>query len=962
MDKTSFFSNVNIIDQFLSKEYLAVSELQQLKNLLQKESYQEYFFVNLKSTSLFGQVNNIFPFDRVKEVELIDGGKRVRFHSWWPGQYLIKVADKIPEKVASVLQRIKTDNRLVLEDGMRAILNMPVLISKTLVPLIDRWLDAKYTGLVDHYAVELFQKFTSEKEHDAAVELFDVLARVVPGESKRGSFRYEPFYFNELKDKYLSKLFTEKGEVVLLISEKWLKKAIELDTDKKGRKVDLSTLWRPAIEPHEQNWGHDDVKEILTELVRDVLEEICKNKLEEGRKIIERFLKEDYSVFRRLALHTLRTVTGNEDLVRKILSDRDNFFNDVLKHEFLLLAKEKLHLLSSEDQRKFFERVLAGPPREKYKNSKDDIFQKGRLYEIRDILSTLRLILQDEPGLVERLQELEKELGITEHPDVEHPHFSWTGPTSPIDKEAIKKMIPDQFLEYIKKNFRPKEVHWTPSPEGLARIFQEVVSENPASYAEIAPKFYDEERIYAAYPTELLRGLEQACKNKEQFLLDPVLSLCGDLVGTTRAQNRTEDKNRREEFSFGSFSWARGAIGNFLEDLLRNEDFPISAEQMSRIKTILFQWIRSESYPTEEDEKQYGGDNMDFVTYCLNCNRGKAMRALMQYALRWARTFRSEQEREAEKGKGPFPPGPSRLESDVRAFLGERLRDEKSPSVQSTHGYFLPYLYYLDKEWVQEKHDEGLLFPKSPERKQFWEAHWEGFVSFSNFYGELFDFLRDDFRLAIDELVKESEQKKKARHQNRTRLAEHLMIAYWHELEKYESGSLIEAFFDKADSGTRGHAIDFLGGIYKEQKASCDPKKWKLLRDLWERRKGVEDSEIANFVRWLPYIPEPIGEVFPLVKPTIQHLHLGHQEEQLLNYVDQNVGSEPKLSMELMVELFRVRESSINVYFRKELIRQIIVKAKAVSQDPQVIHLINDAINYLGEMGYYEYREFLVEA
>lgn len=932
-----------------------MSNLEKLKRLLIKPSNFEYFIRNVEDPAWFDTLNkDMKTFSHIPEPKQTKDGKYIQFERWWPAQYLIKVADKIPEKVAGILTLVKTDNRFVIDDAMQAILKMPVWVSKTLLMTISQWFNAKYRGLIDHYSIELFQKFLSEKEYEGAVKLFDILATVVPEKVHGESFRYEVYHFKELQSKHLPKLIEARAKEVLCIAEKWLKTAIKIN--KGDSKTDFSTLWRSAIEPHPQNWDHNDVKDILADVVRDALATLCRVDPPDGEKTITAYLTEGYSIFRRIALHVLRVTDVNKALTKNIIKDKKYLSEHDLRHEFLFLVREKIDFLTEEEKNEFFASILRviTPAEEKRENP-----EKLSRHESFKILSVLKSSLSGRDDLFRILSVLEKVFGEEEYPDIEAPHFSWSGPESPKNKEELSKWTPEQFLKYVSEEFKPEKVDWDPSPEGLSRIFEEVVQENPEPYAKMALHFFDPKKIYPAYPTGLISGLEKACKEKKKFPLDAVLELCEALIETVGSDFDEKLETRRDEFSFGTFAWARGAIGSFFDDLLRQETFEISNPQMGRIKNIIFKLIESDPDPTIENEEKYGGDNMDFVTYCINCNRGKAMRAMMQYALRWARTCRSLQEREAEKEKGPFPPG-SRFGKDVREFLDKRLCNETSPSVQSVFGFFLPYLYYLDKNWVREKKDEGLLFPKDPTRQMFWKAHWDGFIGFSNFHREIFEFLKEDFKKAIDELS-EAKTGKGERYQYRMRLAEHLMIAYWHEIEKYEHNSLIDLFFQNADEETRGHAVGFLGEIYEGQKPTRDLSKWKLLRVLWEKRKDIKDSEIADFVRWLPCAPEGIEKLSSLMKPMIPYLHLGYQEEEFLNYIDRNVEAEPKLSMELLVELFKIKQSLINIHFRHELIRRIIEKAKTDSQSPMIIGLVNDAVNRLAEMGYYEYRDLPIK-
>jgi hypothetical protein len=355
------------------------------------------------------------------------------------------------------------------------------------------------------------------------------------------------------------------------------------------------------------------------------------------------------------------------------------------------------------------------------------------------------------------------------------------------------------------------------------------------------------------------------------------------------------------------------------------------------------------------------------IALIVNCNRGKAMHALIQHALRCAR-MRTEEEKKGEQGKGPFPAGERmNLYKDI---LLKRLDEEKSPSVQSAYGQFLPYLLYLDQTWVFGLKKQGKLFPAAEDRSRFWEGHWQGYIGYCDFYDKIYELLYSDYFKATDRIstrVIAPEEKKMSGSEGYNRyednLADHLMIAYWRQkAEITEEKGILKIFFQKASPVLRGHAISFLGKAIKDVKPKKDSVEWRRLRALWEDRvKKAKDQELASFVRWLQYCPEEIGDVVDLIKPIIPYLHMGYQEEDLVEYLDSRIEIDTISSLILLMELFKVKASLINMHFRLELIRTILVKARSKKDILGVATLVNQAVNRLGEMGYYEFKDLLIK-
>ncbi len=314
----------------------------------------------------------------------------------------------------------------------------------------------------------------------------------------------------------------------------------------------------------------------------------------------------------------------------------------------------------------------------------------------------------------------------------------------------------------------------------------DVVKENPAPYAEIAERFLDE-RIYPAYVSGLLMGLELALAESSDFAVEPVISLCEAII--KRPESVSE--NPRDAFDFGKLAWVRGSVAEFIGELMRRDNNPVSENVMSRSKAVIFHIIENDEDPTEESEKKYGPPNMDFITHAINCNRGKAMHALMEYCLRIARMSVNK----TTSKKKDLPIAERGLQPDVAFFLEKRLQVEKSPSVQSIFGRYLPLMYYhLDRDWIKKRIQENLIFPGQEEKTDIWKAHWQGFIAFNDFNYELFLFLKDHYSKAADLLKYPYADNRKGTEQYDRRLAEHLMISYWleHDVPK---DSLINQFF-----------------------------------------------------------------------------------------------------------------------------------------------------------------------
>ncbi|MCX5751215.1 MAG: hypothetical protein NT099_06080 [Candidatus Saganbacteria bacterium] len=944
---SGFYKTIEELDRLTGIKKPSKEATQKLLRIIDsKPEYCEYCFRNCDNPAwfepLYGVILNIPVPKEMKEEGTI------QFPNWWPGQYLLKVADKIPDKVATVLKDIETDNWVALSTAMEIILKLPSLAhAKTLLPTIDKWLDTKYaeSSLIDKYAIDLMAKFAEAGDFDGLFELFKILSKPVKAQKRHKGLRIDIYHYNKyIKEQYFPVLIKEKCKDVIELIEHNLKEAILLE-DKK-LKNDVSTIWRPAIEDNPENYTFNDLKDIFLEMLRDALVELAKPKPEAIKDKIEQYLVSEYGILRRLAIHLIR-VCIIKDYLAQVLVNRDNLDDRVIYHEYYLLAKENFGSLSNAGQEQVADWILAGPQEEK-----DEKYVRPWCYRRLQMIKEYVDTLPQKEILEKRLKEYGAEYAKEEHPDLLSHRTSWVGPESPIDKETIRiKMAEGKLIDYLRDEFNPTGKHWTPTPEGLARLLMDVVKDDPAPFAQIADKFYWK-GIYPAYITDLLRGFQEAWKDRKDFEWEQILSLCEIVV---KVFDDPQIGGERDRFDFGTFEDVRGAVADLLGESVKQDKHHIPDVRLPKVKAILKYIIGTDPDPTSEDEAKYGGDNMDYVTYAINCNRGKAMEALFQYALCFARINADKGE---EAGKGPFPPG-QRLESDMKDFLEKCLKEETSPSVHSMFGKFFIYLYYLDQEWTTKILKSGQIFPSAEAKKIIWEADWCGYMFFSNFYKQMYELLRDNYERAIDDLPQEEGKK---REPENDRLAEHIMIAYLLQLEDITSGnSLVIKFFNRASTRIRERAISFMGSslrqMMKDDEKSAK-EKWPLFKELWEYRlESINDEELIEFISWVEYAPENIEQLSEMIKKSIKltkGVRFGHN---ILDYLLANAPDYPKASIDILVHLLKIKRSNQKGYLDPVDMRKIIEEARKHSECKG---LVNEAVNVLGELGYYNFRDLLL--
>ncbi|MCK9401513.1 MAG: hypothetical protein M0Q51_16160 [Bacteroidales bacterium] len=946
-----FYGVTDEIDGIISVEIPNDKLFKSLLSKLIRQKLVEYLFRTLDKPGWFDFLNENEFFLYAPEIEKDEDDNTIQAPPWWPGYYLLKVADKIPEKITPLLEQLKiNDNWNALDLCFQITLKLPFDYSKQLLPKIDEWLDSSAFQIADKYAMDLLGKFIDEEHYNAALQLFDILSKPVKKAKTSTSLRSDIYYSEELKQMYLPALIQNKPEEVLEIVEKRLNEAIKLSRNEED---DYSYIWRPSIVESEENALDGDAENIYVEILRDALLNYYKHNNKSAKTKIEEYLNKKYSIYKRLAIYIIDACDISE-CYEPVLTNKKFLGSYEMSREYFVLLRNKYALLDINIKKKILELIESGPGEGEEPEQVKQWIEK-RLYKIGDI------VLQDEKlkEYHQFINKYKRGIDAAEKEAEEDRAFSRGGPTSPKTIEELKQMKPGDFIDYIRNDFKPAGGFGKPTPEGLASLLRGVVKENPIQYAEIAEKFA-EDGICPVYPAYLLQALHDAWREGKDFEWESVIKLCELMLDKNDPEGA---KDVRDRFDYGLFSWVKGSIADLLGEAVRSDKHVIDDDYLPRIKHILFYLAEKDSNPETRVARwmEHQGERIEIVDYvaeAINCNRGKALEAVILYALRIARI---KEKSETKKAEGPFPPG-HRLEDDVKIFLENRMRDEPQPSVHSTFGRYFQYLFYLDQEWVKEKIKQGLLFSKGEDKTTFWDADWQGYVLFNRFYDDLYGLLKEngDYKKAIDRIKAKSIEDVKNNQEGRN-LALHIMLAYLRGLESLEKqGNLVKYFFDNTPAEVRSQAIWALHSLFEKRPPTNDD--WPKLRKLWEyRAEATDDEELGAFVAWLKWpLPESIRDLSLLIKKSINCKGKVFHQHGYYEYYIKNIEAYPSEVLGLTDALLKASHKNKPLYYGyQKYVKQILdaVQPKALEHKD----IVNSIVNFLGEVGDYSFKEYLIK-
>ncbi|MCD6371803.1 MAG: hypothetical protein J7L39_03750 [Candidatus Aenigmarchaeota archaeon] len=963
-----FPEKIKELDSLLDLEIPTKEHVDKLLKVLKHSKHVEYFFSKLTSPKWLSFLKEKGFFSNPPKP--FREGNYIYFPIWPQSGYLIKVAVKKPREVMDIIKDIpETGNFRVHLDLVECSFRMPSSIAKEIVPFAKKWVKTPYLTLIREKLGDLVVKLTEEGENEAAIELLDSILDVIIEEGRdekeelMGESRSTKPYFNiweyeQVLKRVIPILGSKMPCAITEILCKKLEKAIKLDLSLKKIETeyyDFSHIWRPAIEDHPQNEGFENVKCLLVTTLRNHLETLGKTnkgKFFECYSILSNY---SFAIFRRIELHLMRLFPEFlKDKIEETLCKKTFFEDALLWHEYFHLLSVQFSSLSVDLQNTILKWIEEGPDIEEYKSwylrerktspKQEELdaykasWQLRCLYAIKNYLP---------PDWRNKFEKLIKKYGEQKHPDF---HFyievKW-GITTPLTKEEVEKMSPQDLMRYLKE-WKPSQRMFASSRIGLGEILKEVVGEFPSRYVEISQEFTELHPVYVYY---LIEGFREAIKKGKHFDWKPIILLCQKILTIFNLSSVPMDEDKIIDWKS-----IKKAIANLLEEGFKSKEVSCPFEFREVLWDLLKILVEDEE-PTLEYEKEYGGSNMNPVTLSINTVRGQAMHALIRYAL-WC-----VQNLNLEKSK-------NRMVPEVKEVLKSKLNTEVEPTktIRSVYGLYFPFLFYLDEDWTRE--NVSSIFPEDSRHRRLWRSAWEAYIMFNKFSNSIYRTLRSQYAVAINKLSspKISQEAKK-------RLSEHLMIAYLRKIEPLNTeNSLIKIFFNKATGEIRKHAISFVGRTIKHvgEKEVID----RIMR-LWEWRlneaeehfRGGKSKEVKEFVEELKgfgwWFVNSVFDVEWTITQLLRTLRLTNGEIEWANKVIEQLqayaNEHPLQVVEVLILLVKDTKDGWTILFSKEKIKLLIESIIKASSNSKIKEKVTDLIGYLIKNGYYEFKEMLPE-
>jgi len=653
-----------------------------------------------------------------------------------------------------------------------------------------------------------------------------------------------------------------------------------------------------------------------------------------------------WKVFRRIALHVLRVFPDQaEALTAARLTDRSLFEDDGLRHEYVLLLRDRFARLTPEDQAEILGWIEDGPEVDEEKQWRES--QTGRqpseeeVARYREIRQRDWLARIGSEGLPAKWRERYREL-VEKYGEPEHPEFpvytkvSWVGPKSPKTTDELKAMSVTEIVKFL-KTWRPPQNIWR-EPE------------DPARFAAEAPAF---QGLDPTYVRALFSGLCDALKKDRDFDWDPVLTLCEWALSQPREIPGRRVQRMEADPHWG---WTRQAIATLLSAGFEGRRNAIPIDFRQRVWAIL-KPLTDDPDPTPEDERRSGGSNMDPATFSINTTRGMAMHAVIRYAL-WVRRRLEKEPGAEERLKRGF-----HEMSEVREVLEAHLDPTRDPSlaIRAVYGQWFPWLVLLDPEWARTH--AAVIFPQDQKNEAFFEAAWNTYVTFCRPYDNVWEVLRPYYPLAVDRIgIRRDDTRRLADPDEK--LAEHLAAFYWRGKLSLDD-PLFTAFWERAPDAVRAHALTFVGRSLEQTEGQIESRILDRLMQLWEKRLAAAkeaqqssefEKEIAAFGWWFVSAKFDVEWSLKQLHAALKLVCKTEPAHMVLKRLANMAKTEPLLSVNCLRLIAEGDREGWEIYSSREHVRGILQEGL---QDPCAKREAEGTIHYLGSRGFLDFKDLL---
>lgn len=769
----------------------------------------------------FDQVQDAFSYDPVT------GNAQPR--EWLAMTYLARMAAHAEhhERFITVAERVPIPHEWALRELVIVTTSLPVPLAVRLAKRYAEWVRSQRAVYFTADNLADVAAWLAERgEVYAAADLLEALLALDPDPqataqrppetdvfySLTPATRLRDYQYERVVERGLMPFVRSRSRQGFELALRLLVRALELSTrePRLTEKRDRSPWDRPSL-TSEPLHSREDALHVLTDATRDAARLRLAAEGAPLREIVTALESAGWTLCRRLGL---QLILENQDaaMARERLLDPVLIRDGGTWPEFRNLLDVYFGAFSAEDRRAY----VIGVESSATDGSDPDFTGSDEREEwiMRRLRSVAPLL---EPEVIRRHPELAQWLARPHGRDETEDKLvsGWVGAKPDVNTEELAAMAIDDVVDHL-KTWVPPGTFGGSSIEGQAGALQAAVKADPTRYAQKAAAFAD---LDPTYVRSFLAAFEDVVRNKGAiFEWKAVLGLAATALSRAPMERRS-GMDRDPDWT-----WTHKAIADLVQHGLEAGPNEIPAQLHGEVWPLIAALVEKSSHTGILSDDT--DDGPDALSAALNSIRGSALFAAVNYVGRLQR----------DRAEG-VPSGMAAAPA-ARELLEQHLdpANDASLAARGVFGVRLAQLIAIDRAWVEQRRDQ--FFPPNDEGLAV--ATWEAYVHWNAPNRAVLEVFPDQFAAAI---ARSERARSNRRHEPEGKATEHLMAFYLRGYIGLDSpDGLLAAFYQRAPAWLRGHGIEFLGRVQRDEKNDLTREHCARLQLLWESRIAAATS------------------------------------------------------------------------------------------------------------------------
>jgi hypothetical protein len=645
-----------------------------------------------------------------------------------------------------------------------------------------------------------------------------------------------------------------------------------------GRRDNWSHIWRPAIEPHEQNLRSETAEQILIDGFRDALDAFAQSNAEHASELVSTILADKLQTPKRIAIYTIaQRFDTLKALVPEVL--RKKYLSSNFRHEFWqLLSKHygEFHPSQRASVLRLIQREVINDEHGQ-RNAGPTAYRQAGWYaaiqQYGDRESALYRAAVETAG------------AKPEHADFSSYHFGGpVGHHSLYTVEELLSMRPEMLAEKL-RSYVPDDDSFLPEHDarGLGKALQEVFVSDPLTYFAHLNDFasVDLDFIHAIF--ESFQELWASQQPQSWPRLWESMIAFAELLTAPSSLLWTDDAGSEQAFLKANPRWIVSDIARMIELGTKSDAKVMPDPLLSRAQALLEVMLENVSGSVFEPDT-------DAVFIAINSARGNCIRALFNLALRRCRMADA-------------------TEGDHGAAWSQHLQARFNAELEaaSTRSFefivlslsYLPNLLYLAPAWVARNLDR--LFGAGEEL--IWLCAMQGYAQLAQIPRSVYDYVKRTGHLlaALDE--------PRLRERAHEKIVQNIAFGFFADIERLdEPDSLIAKLIARNRRDELGHLIWFFWTL--KSGSADDNRLREKMALLWPRLLEVIDLTsrdgrllASRLCTWIDVINELTPQTLKWIQTVVPYAEENHNAYGVLQSLARLSDSQPREVAEIWKQL-----------------------------------------------------------